>query len=85
MESLKTNSQTQAVEGIISLIPVEDATKYGVVVFDENTRRVSQFIEKPKVPPSNKINAGLYLLNTSVLDRMEVILLFISLIYQIMY
>jgi mannose-1-phosphate guanylyltransferase len=30
---------------------------------------VISFIEKPKEPISNKINAGVYLLNVSVLNR----------------
>ena len=47
---------------------VEDPSKYGVVVADE-TNRILRFVEKPKQFISDKINAGLYLFNTSILDR----------------
>jgi len=42
-----------------------------VVVMDETTGQVEKFVEKPKLFVGNKINAGIYLLNPSVLDRIE--------------
>jgi mannose-1-phosphate guanylyltransferase len=57
-------------EGTIFVTPVEDPSKYGVVVFKQNGE-IEQFIEKPKVFVSNKINAGIYLLNPAILDRVE--------------
>jgi mannose-1-phosphate guanylyltransferase len=39
-----------------------------VVVANENGK-VNSFVEKPNYFISNKINAGIYLLNTSVLKR----------------
>lgn len=33
--------------------------------------QIEKFVEKPTVFVSNKINAGLYLLNVSVIDRIE--------------
>jgi len=47
---------------------VEDPSKYGVVVADESNK-IQRFVEKPQVFISNKINAGLYLFNTSILER----------------
>lgn len=38
---------------------------------DETTGQVEKFVEKPKIFVGNKINAGIYLLNPSVLDRIE--------------
>lgn len=38
---------------------------------EETTGRVEKFVEKPKIFVGNKINAGIYLLNPSVLDRIE--------------
>lgn len=38
---------------------------------DETTGKVQNFVEKPKIFVGNKINAGIYLLNPSVLDRIE--------------
>jgi mannose-1-phosphate guanylyltransferase len=57
-------------EGTIMVTEVEDPTKYGVVCADQNNL-IERFVEKPKVFISNKINAGLYLFNTSVIDRIE--------------
>lgn len=49
---------------------VKDPSKYGVVVADEKNA-IQSFVEKPSVFISNKINAGLYLFNTSIIDRIE--------------
>jgi len=57
-------------EGTIMVTSVEDPSKYGVVEADENGK-ISRFVEKPTVFVSNKINAGLYLFNTSMIDRIE--------------
>lgn len=57
-------------EATISLVPVEDPSRFGVVPTDEGGR-VSAFIEKP-LPgeaPTNLINAGTYVLEPRVLDR----------------
>ena len=50
---------------------VEDPSKYGVIVHEPNGE-IIQFVEKPSVFVSNKINAGLYLFNPSILNRIEV-------------
>lgn len=50
---------------------MDEPSKYGVVVMEESTGRVDRFVEKPKLFVGNKINAGIYLLNPSVLDRIE--------------
>jgi len=51
---------------------VSEPSKYGVVVFDEDDEgKVDRFVEKPKEFVGNKINAGLYVLSPSVLDRIE--------------
>ncbi|HLU43186.1 MAG TPA: NDP-sugar synthase [Microthrixaceae bacterium] len=57
-------------EATIALTPVEDPSRYGVVPIDEHGR-VEAFIEKPApgTAPSNWINAGTYVLEPSVLDR----------------
>lgn len=57
-------------EGTILVTEVQDPTKYGVVVADENNM-IERFVEKPQVFISNKINAGLYLFNVSMIDRIE--------------
>lgn len=57
-------------EATIALTPVEDPSRYGVVPIDEHSR-VEAFIEKPAAgtAPSNWINAGTYVLEPSVLER----------------
>jgi mannose-1-phosphate guanylyltransferase len=50
---------------------VDEPSKYGVVVLDEETGIVKKFVEKPHIFVGNKINAGIYLLKPSVLDRIE--------------
>ena len=51
---------------------MEDPQKYGVVVYDEMSGEIEKFVEKPKTYVSNKINAGLYMFNQQVLDRIQV-------------
>ena len=57
-------------EGTIVLTPVEDPSAFGVVPTDEDGR-VQGFIEKPPPgeAPTNLINAGVYILEPSVLER----------------
>ena len=57
-------------EATILLTPVEDPSAFGVVPTDDNGR-VLGFIEKPprEEAPTNQINAGVYVLEPSVLDR----------------
>lgn len=57
-------------EGTIVVTKVEEPSKYGVVVYDEN-KHITSFVEKPQEFISNKINAGLYILNPSILSRIE--------------
>ncbi|PAV79434.1 hypothetical protein WR25_10628 [Diploscapter pachys] len=56
-------------EGTIAVTKVEEPSKYGVVVFNESTGQISDFVEKPQDYVGNKINAGLYMFNASILDR----------------
>ncbi|KAK9123873.1 hypothetical protein Sjap_013475 [Stephania japonica] len=58
-------------EASIMVTKADEPSKYGVVVMEETTGKVERFVEKPKAFVSNKINAGIYLLNPSVLDRIE--------------
>jgi mannose-1-phosphate guanylyltransferase len=54
----------------VALTPVEDPSSYGVVVTD-GQGAVSAFVEKPPAgtAPTNLVNAGTYVLEPSVLDR----------------
>ncbi|MGY6500931.1 MAG: sugar phosphate nucleotidyltransferase [Acidimicrobiales bacterium] len=59
-------------EGTIHLTPVDDPSRYGVVPIDAEGR-VEAFIEKPPAgeAPTNWINGGTYVLEPSVLGRIE--------------
>lgn len=57
-------------EGTIVVTKVEEPSKYGVVVYKENGC-IESFIEKPQEFISNKINAGIYILNPTVLKRIK--------------
>ena len=51
---------------------MEEPSKYGVVVYEAGTGQIERFVEKPQEFVSNKINAGLYIFSTSILDRIPV-------------
>jgi mannose-1-phosphate guanylyltransferase len=59
-------------EGTIALHKVADPSRYGVVPTD-NDGRVVEFVEKPEpgTAPTDLINAGTYVLEPSVLDRID--------------
>ncbi|XP_067928133.1 mannose-1-phosphate guanyltransferase beta-A-like [Watersipora subatra] len=56
-------------EGTIVVTKVEEPSKYGVVVYDTESGKISNFVEKPQEFVSNKINAGLYIFNPDILQR----------------
>jgi mannose-1-phosphate guanylyltransferase len=62
--------RSSAAEATIALTPVEDPSAFGVVPVD-GSGRVIAFIEKPArhEAPTNMINAGTYVFEPSVLDR----------------
>jgi mannose-1-phosphate guanylyltransferase len=64
--------RSRGAEGTIHLIPVEDPSAFGVVPTDDDGR-VLAFIEKPprNEAPTNLINAGTYVLEPSVLGRID--------------
>jgi len=51
---------------------VEEPSKYGVVVYEQDSGKIERFVEKPREYVSNKINAGLYIFNPTILNRIEV-------------
>lgn len=56
----------------LQVTKVEEPSKYGVVLYDEQTGLIDRFVEKPQEFVSNKINAGLYIFNKKILDRIPV-------------
>jgi len=57
-------------EGTIMVTKVEEPSKYGVVVAADDGK-IARFVEKPQVYVGNKINAGIYIFNPSILNRIE--------------
>lgn len=62
--------RARGAEGTIHLYAVDDPSRFGVVPTDD-TGKVLAFVEKPprESAPTNRINAGTYVLEPSVLDR----------------
>jgi mannose-1-phosphate guanylyltransferase len=60
--------KSHGAEGTLMVTEVEDPSRFGVIVSDEDGT-INRFVEKPTDFVSNKINAGLYLFNTSIIDR----------------
>ena len=48
-------------EGTICVAKVEEPSKYGVVVYNEENGQIHRFVEKPQEFISNKINAGQFI------------------------
>ncbi len=60
---LKFHIQTEADATIaVFEVPIEDATRYGIMNTDE-TLRVTEFEEKPEKPKSNLASMGIYIFN----------------------
>ena len=57
-------------QGTIVVTRVEEPSRYGVVVAKPDGE-IERFVEKPTSFVSNKINAGLYIFNLDIIDRIE--------------
>lgn len=70
LSSLVEFHREKGAEGTIALYPVADPSAFGVVPTDSEGR-VTAFVEKPPrdEAPTNEINAGTYVLEPSVLER----------------
>jgi mannose-1-phosphate guanylyltransferase len=70
LTSLVAFHRERGAEGTIALHPVLDPSAFGVVPTDSDGR-VTAFVEKPPrdEAPTNEINAGTYVFEASVLDR----------------
>jgi mannose-1-phosphate guanylyltransferase len=70
LRQLVARHRERGAQATIALTPVEDPSRYGVVPTDDNGL-VLGFIEKPPrdQAPTNWINAGSYILEPSVIER----------------
>jgi mannose-1-phosphate guanylyltransferase len=55
----------------ILLTKVDEPSKFGIVLYEAETKRVKAFREKPTEWVGNMANAGVYLLSPAVLDYIE--------------
>lgn len=49
-------------------VPMEEASRFGILKVDDMWR-INEFVEKPKEPPSNLVNMGVYLFNADLLNQ----------------
>lgn len=49
-------------------VPMDEASRFGILGVDDQLR-ITSFVEKPKDPPSNLVNMGVYLFNAALLDE----------------
>ncbi|MBI2077776.1 MAG: NDP-sugar synthase [Euryarchaeota archaeon] len=70
LEAMRRFHEARKAKATISLWHVEDPWHYGVVRFNGKAR-IEEFVEKPPPgkEPSNLINAGHYLLDLAILDK----------------
>lgn len=59
-------------EGTIMVTKVDEPSKYGVVLQIPGESTIDRFVEKPQEFVGNRINAGIYIFNPSVLNRIDV-------------
>lgn len=57
-------------EGTLLVTRVDEPSKYGVVISNADGQ-IQRFVEKPREYVGNKINAGIYIFNREVLDRIQ--------------
>ncbi|CBZ27145.1 mannose-1-phosphate guanyltransferase [Leishmania mexicana MHOM/GT/2001/U1103] len=56
-------------EGTIMVSQVTQWEKYGVVVYSQQSYQIERFVEKPSSFLGDRVNAGIYIFNKSILDR----------------
>lgn len=71
-EALRDFHMAHGNEGTILVTKVDEPSKYGVVVQVPGKTVIDRFVEKPVEFVGNRINAGIYIFNPSVLKRIEV-------------
>ncbi|KAJ1920092.1 mannose-1-phosphate guanyltransferase [Tieghemiomyces parasiticus] len=68
-EELRDFHSKHGGEGTIVVTKVEEPSKYGVVVTKTGSTQIDRFVEKPVEFVGNRINAGIYIFNPTILDR----------------
>jgi mannose-1-phosphate guanylyltransferase len=58
-------------EGTILSTQVEDPSRYGLISLERGKTLVRSFVEKPERITTDRINAGIYIFSSTILDRIE--------------
>ncbi|AYU78883.1 GDP-mannose pyrophosphorylase [Leishmania donovani] len=69
MQELLDFHKAHGGEGTIMVSQVTQWEKYGVVVYSPQNYQIERFVEKPSRFLGDRINAGIYIFNKSILDR----------------
>jgi mannose-1-phosphate guanylyltransferase/phosphomannomutase len=71
LRALIREHESRGAEATIALTSVENPLAFGIVIVDRETGRIERFLEKPTWGEvfSDTINTGIYLLESSVLER----------------
>jgi glucose-1-phosphate adenylyltransferase len=59
--------QADATVGVVSM-PIEQAHRFGIVHIDTD-RRITDFVEKPKLPQNNLVSMGIYVFDAQILSK----------------
>mgnify|MGYP002559109644 CR=1 FL=1 len=51
-------------------VPIEEASRFGIMNTDGETDRITEFVEKPPVPESNLASMGIYIFNWKLLRKL---------------
>lgn len=51
-------------------VPLDEASRYGILDVDETTYHIDDFVEKPDNPPGRMASMGVYVFNYDVLEQM---------------
>ncbi|BFZ60656.1 mannose-1-phosphate guanyltransferase [Saitoella coloradoensis] len=70
-QDLVEHHRSHGAEGTIIVTKVSEPSKYGVVVMHPDTTLIERFVEKPVEFVGNRINAGIYIFNPSILKRIS--------------
>ena len=50
-------------------VPIEEASRFGVVITDDRRKRFTEFEEKPEHPRSNLASMGIYIFSLACFKR----------------
>ena len=69
MLAFHKESQAYATIAVIE-VPLNEASRFGIMNTDGETDRITEFVEKPPVPESNLASMGIYIFNWKLLRKL---------------